>query len=60
MEYDWDRITTLARCYGIKLTNATTDTEICKCWADRVLLAAKDGTRAEQEKWIEEANRYAI
>src|SRR5437588_2475347 len=26
---------------GIKLTSATIDTEICKCWADRVLLAWK-------------------
>lgn len=52
-----------AKALGIKLTNADLDTEICKCWADRVQLAAKmfkDGRYEDCQDMIDDANSYAI
>jgi hypothetical protein len=63
MEYDWNDIIKWARRLGIKLTNANLDTELCGCWADRVLIAKKafkQGDLDHCQTWIDEANSYAI
>jgi hypothetical protein len=61
--FDENKLIASAKALGIKITRAELGSDICQCWADRVLYAQKafdDGDMAECQAAIEDANIYAI
>lgn len=63
MNWNVNEVITAAKSLDITLTNADWDTEICKCWADRVMDAANAFKRNDMmrcQEMIDDANSYAI
>jgi hypothetical protein len=63
MIWDTNEVIEAANALGIRLTNANWDTEICGCWADRVMEAKMHWDRGDMircQEMIDDANRYAV